>query len=821
MYQAIRGASKSVFPELLRQTLPFIKYGAPLSDVPVKVLNATPEIPEEILDMLKDMDEDVFERIPRHARQQVWEWYPDVFRKHVDDLFSRYIHDRAVVMGNEEMFPGKDFPQPNKRRGKCAPLQELVRAIGGSTRLYRFTVDEIRDRFAKTGNMRYCALRADILMAMHDVMNHTVKQTEPCFLFAWSLDAYVKEIIQRSAQENLDFKSIEQYQNPAVDELDKLRHGIFDKKLVSVFASGNDTLSNNRASQSSAGGGLSGKRASMDGRSSGHHRGLHNPNRRRKRVTNLQSILMEAWNKIRKLDKSKTFLVPVIEAFPNLEAAYLAKVEHPMDLTTIQGKIKARQYSSLDGMRSDLRLIVDNSAAFNGPKHQITQLAHTIFMIRAELILEKAEKTFNIVSPTEKELSVEGKDGSSVSAENNAGKTDQSVADGNKDIVRDRLEQRHAIGRQLLDMETKYRLERAISDAAMIVAAGVARNALTNVFWFLLSEECCKQEALPRQAILVRNTAWLLQNASFAHELVLQAESRSPVSMPNLSPRLERQVMPAMAQMLLDSNSFRAMHGSFATDANFAVAPLHQFLETWFQEDGFVRHTILQFLCGHVLRRDVLAIAPLISLIEKIGADRVAQDSVFMHSLTTCLFLAALKDKPALANDRGPQRSRARSGGGWALPRLSSELLCKLIKLLYLPTVLRVSPLDTPPKETSDAHKHFSRLMALDFTRSVLPTTELLQYTRAAIYSLSGSPVESEISYLANANELKGKIISRFNEKSFEWPRRQYEKLFARYPNFRAACGLPPSQAEISPSPSPFFTPGDVPSVQQTLQSSS
>lgn len=75
---------------------------------------------------------------------------------------------------------------------------------------------------------------------------------------------------------------------------------------------------------------------------------------------------------LKKSNASKHFRLPVDWKQLNIPT-YPQIVTHPMDLGTIDTRLKHNEYKSVQAFRSDFDLIVGNCLAFNGPDHIVTQ----------------------------------------------------------------------------------------------------------------------------------------------------------------------------------------------------------------------------------------------------------------------------------------------------------------------------------------------------------------------------------------------------------------------------------------------------------------
>jgi bromodomain-containing factor 1 len=74
----------------------------------------------------------------------------------------------------------------------------------------------------------------------------------------------------------------------------------------------------------------------------------------------------------------KNFRAPVAELWPTIAEGYLQKITSPMDLLTVEQKLKDGAYPSLDALKDDVRLIVTNTTIFNGPDHLVTVAARGV-----------------------------------------------------------------------------------------------------------------------------------------------------------------------------------------------------------------------------------------------------------------------------------------------------------------------------------------------------------------------------------------------------------------------------------------------------------
>ncbi|KIV97804.1 hypothetical protein PV10_01511 [Exophiala mesophila] len=77
---------------------------------------------------------------------------------------------------------------------------------------------------------------------------------------------------------------------------------------------------------------------------------------------------------LKKSNASSAFRLPVDYVHLNIPN-YPDIIKHPMDLSTIDQRLKQNKYTSVSAFVSDFELIVSNCFAFNGPEHGVSQQA--------------------------------------------------------------------------------------------------------------------------------------------------------------------------------------------------------------------------------------------------------------------------------------------------------------------------------------------------------------------------------------------------------------------------------------------------------------
>ncbi|KAL8984908.1 MAG: hypothetical protein Q9177_004582 [Variospora cf. flavescens] len=87
--------------------------------------------------------------------------------------------------------------------------------------------------------------------------------------------------------------------------------------------------------------------------------------------------MIKALQNTKRSTDAKPFLVPVDPVALNIPT-YPNVVTHPMDLKTMEEKLKSDQYVSVKAFESDFDQIIKNAVAFNGQDHAVTRNAHAM-----------------------------------------------------------------------------------------------------------------------------------------------------------------------------------------------------------------------------------------------------------------------------------------------------------------------------------------------------------------------------------------------------------------------------------------------------------
>lgn len=101
------------------------------------------------------------------------------------------------------------------------------------------------------------------------------------------------------------------------------------------------------------------------------------------------AFLRSQLNYTKRTKHAMFFLKPVDPVVLKLPT-YPSVIKQPMDLGTIETKLKSKEYASVQSFVDDVQLIVDNTRHFNGPHHVITHAAYNLMVYVQERLKKYA-----------------------------------------------------------------------------------------------------------------------------------------------------------------------------------------------------------------------------------------------------------------------------------------------------------------------------------------------------------------------------------------------------------------------------------------------
>lgn len=198
--------------ELLTKSFPVVRVKA-LRPVVMSILRNTPQIEDKYLRVLV-RDKELYMDTDTEVKRQIWRDNQSLFGDEVSPLLSQYIREKEHILFDHTNLTNLFFlPSPKVRR-QGEVVQKLANMIGNSVKLYDMVLQFLRTLFLRTRNVHYCTLRAELLMALHDLEVQEIISVDPCHKFTWCLDACIRE-------KNVDIKRSRELQG----FLDNIKRG--------------------------------------------------------------------------------------------------------------------------------------------------------------------------------------------------------------------------------------------------------------------------------------------------------------------------------------------------------------------------------------------------------------------------------------------------------------------------------------------------------------------------------------------------------------------------------------------------------------------
>ncbi|XP_057333281.1 negative elongation factor B [Microplitis mediator] len=184
-----------------------------LRPVVMSILRNTPHIDDKYLRVLV-REKELYNSAETEVKRQIWKDNQSLFGDEVSPLFSKYIIEKEQVLFDHGNLNSLFFSPSPKVRRQGEVVQKLAHMIGTSVKLYDMVLQFLRTLFLRTKNIHYCTLRAELLMALHDLEVQEIISVDPCHKFTWCLDACIRE-------KNVDIKRSRELQG----FLDSIKRG--------------------------------------------------------------------------------------------------------------------------------------------------------------------------------------------------------------------------------------------------------------------------------------------------------------------------------------------------------------------------------------------------------------------------------------------------------------------------------------------------------------------------------------------------------------------------------------------------------------------
>ncbi|KAM0724717.1 Negative elongation factor B [Formica fusca] len=191
MERADKSSSDRRLKELLSKSFPAVRVTG-LRPVVMCILRNTPHIEEKYLRVLVG-EKELYNDADTEVKRQIWKDNQSLFGDEVSPLFSRYIIEKEQILFDHRNLNSLFFTPSPKVRRQGEVVQKLAHMIGHSVKLYDMVLQFLRTLFLRTKNIHYCTLRAELLMALHDLEVQDIISVDPCHKFTWCLDACIRE----------------------------------------------------------------------------------------------------------------------------------------------------------------------------------------------------------------------------------------------------------------------------------------------------------------------------------------------------------------------------------------------------------------------------------------------------------------------------------------------------------------------------------------------------------------------------------------------------------------------------------------------------
>ncbi|XP_063244887.1 negative elongation factor B isoform X2 [Bacillus rossius redtenbacheri] len=198
--------------DLLARSFPVVRIKA-LRPVVMCILRNIPQIEDKYLKVLV-RDRELYSDTDTEVKRQIWKDNQSLFGDEVSPLLSQYIKEKETVLFDHLNLNNLFFMPSPKVRRQGEVVQKLAHMIGSSVKLYDMVLQFLRTLFLRTRNIHYCTLRAELLMALHDLEVQDIISVDPCHKFTWCLDACIRE-------KNVDIKRSRELQG----FLDSIKRG--------------------------------------------------------------------------------------------------------------------------------------------------------------------------------------------------------------------------------------------------------------------------------------------------------------------------------------------------------------------------------------------------------------------------------------------------------------------------------------------------------------------------------------------------------------------------------------------------------------------
>lgn len=184
--------SQSRLQMLLDKTFPYISVEE-LSAVPLSVMMRLDAVAPVFLEEL-GKHAALYDKAPMKIKRQIWAIDYDLFKAHVFPVLEPYLRAREASLESplNEVW-GRALEEPRQRRRNTPAIGAVLSYLDKSRPLYRSLLELCWRLYREDGNPMFCALRSDVLMALHDAGVTELYQHDPYHELCWILDAGTRE----------------------------------------------------------------------------------------------------------------------------------------------------------------------------------------------------------------------------------------------------------------------------------------------------------------------------------------------------------------------------------------------------------------------------------------------------------------------------------------------------------------------------------------------------------------------------------------------------------------------------------------------------
>ena len=312
---------------MLDQTIEFIDH-SDLSVVPLHIIKSIKKLPDKYLIYIAQKN--VTTDLPISVLRQIWEYNPALFIRHISEKYLNRMEINSSIVNSISI-----TTQEN--------INQIVSCIGGSERLFISFASHCCDELVQRKEPAYGVLLRAVLLCLESNTNNKLTTLGKLYELARLLDS-----CKRSKK---------------LDETSFM--GVIELLKVIIIAQYNSHMSGVNSA-------LGTSKESISNRKEKKMQPIKRKMKTPSSHTPLQSLLLDAWQYICKLDTAHVFAYPVTD---DIAPNYSRVITAPMDLGTIGSKIESSEYKDVSEFDDDVNLTFSNCILYNGAASFYGELA--------------------------------------------------------------------------------------------------------------------------------------------------------------------------------------------------------------------------------------------------------------------------------------------------------------------------------------------------------------------------------------------------------------------------------------------------------------